>query len=211
MENAEKLVQAVMDGDEELAVKSAQAIIDNKEDHQEAISRLTEAMRILGRKFENFEIFLPEMIMSADAMTLAMATFEPILLATETNRKKGIVVLGTAFGDMHEIGKNIIKTVMTADGFDVIDLGKNVSPIEFVNRAKETKADIIAISALMTTTMHGASDVIQLLNNAPSGCTHKVIVGGAPTSDEWARRIGADGWAPNAAESVLLINRLMER
>lgn len=209
MEIIKKLTQAVMEGEEEIAVETAQAILDEKVDLQAVIKELTETMRILGKQFEEFEIFLPEMILAADAMTAAMDIFNPVLVASGTKQQKGTVVLGTAPGDMHEIGKNIVNTVLTADGFNVIDLGKNVPIMEFVNKAKENSAEIIAISALMTTTMPGATDVINLLKDKGIRENHKVIVGGAPTSKEWAEKIGADGWAVSAAEAVVLTNNLV--
>lgn len=209
MEIIKKLTDAISEGEEEIAAEVAQQILDEKVDLQQVIKELTEAMRILGKQFEEFEIFLPEMILAADAMTAAMDIFNPVLVATGTQQVKGTVVLGTAPGDMHEIGKNIVNTVLTADGFTVVDLGKNVPIMEFVNKANEHSADIIGISALMTTTMPGATDVINLLKDKGTRDNHKVIVGGAPTSREWAEKIGADGWAVSAAEAVVLANNLV--
>lgn len=209
MESIEKLVQAVMEGEEDVAAEAAQEIVDSKQDLKGVIDRLTEAMRVLGKQFEEFEIFLPEMILSADAMTAAMDIFDPILTAAGNKVNKGVVVLGTAPGDMHEIGKNIVKTVLVADGFEVIDLGKNVEIMEFVNKAAEHNANIVAISALMTTTMPGATDVINLLTEKGIRANHKVIVGGAPTNPDWAKSIGADGWSSSAAEAVVLANKLV--
>ena len=209
MESIEKLVQAVMEGEDDVAAEAAQEILDQGQDLQEVIGRLTETMRILGKQFEEFEIFLPEMILSADAMTSAMDLFNPVLVAGGNKTNKGTVVLGSAPGDMHEIGKNIVKTVLIADGFEVVDLGKNVEIMEFVNKAEETKADIIGISALMTTTMPGATDVINLLKEKGIRDNHKVMVGGAPTNPDWAKDIGADGWSNSAAEAVVLANNLV--
>ena len=209
MESIDKLTQAVIDGDDEAAVKAAEQILEEKLDLQEAIGRLTEVMRDLGKQFEDFEIFLPEMILAADAMTAAMDIFNPILSATGEKTVKGVIVLGSAPGDMHEIGKNIVKTVLVADGFEVVDLGKNVEIMEFVKRAQEANADIIGISTLMTNTMPGATDVINLLRDKGIRDNFKVVVGGAPTNASWAKSIGADGWAGSAAESVVLVNNLM--
>lgn len=210
MYSIEKLVAAVTDGDEDVAAEAAREIVDSDADLQEAIAKLTEAMRVLGKQFEEFEIFLPEMIMAADAMTAAMKVFEPKLAASGMAGKKGTVVIGAAPGDMHEIGKNIVKTVLTADGFNVVDLGKNVPSIEFINKAEEVGADIIAVSALMTTTMPGATEVITLLKDKGIREKYKVIVGGAPTSLQWSKDIGADGWSLSATEAVSLSNKLLE-
>ncbi|MEG1537633.1 MAG: cobalamin-dependent protein [Clostridiales bacterium] len=209
MESVNKLIEAILDGDDEVSAEAAQEIADSGMDLKPVIGKLTEAMRELGRQFEAMEIFLPEMILSADAMVAAMDIFGPILTASGDMIKKGTVILGTAPGDMHEIGKNIVVTVLTADGFDVIDLGKNVPAIEFVNKAVENDADIIGVSALMTTTMPGATEVIQLLKDKGLYGKYKVIVGGAPTNPNWAKTIGADGWSESAAEAVVLVNNLM--
>lgn len=209
MESIDKLVQAVMDGDEDVAAEAAQEILDAKTELSGVIAKLTEAMRVLGKQFEEFEIFLPEMILSADAMTAAMDLFTPVLEASGAKTNKGTVVLGTAPGDMHEIGKNIVKTVLTADGFNVVDLGKNVDLMEFITKAAENEADMIGVSALMTTTMPGATDLINLLKERGVRDNYKIMVGGAPTNPDWAKNIGADGWAVSAAESVVLANNLM--
>ena len=205
----EKLIQAIMDGDEDIAEQTAKEIVASKVGLDEVIAKMTEAMRVLGKQFEEFEIFLPEMIMSADAMTAAMQVFEPELVKSGNVKKKGTVVLGTAPGDMHEIGKNIVKTVLTADGFSVIDLGKNVPVADFINKAEEVGADIIGISALMTTTMPGATEVINVLKDKNLRDKYKVIVGGAPTSPAWAEKIGSDGWSESASQAVELANKLM--
>jgi len=210
VECIEKLIQAVMEGDDELAAESAQEVVDQVEDLQPVVGRLTEVMRELGKKFETFEIFLPEMMVSSDAMTAAMDILGPKLVKASASQKKGIVAMGGAPGDMHEIGKNIVCTVLKADGFDVVDLGRDVAAIDFVKKAQEVKADIIGISALMTTTMPGAKEVIRLLAEQGLRDKFKVIVGGAPTNGKWAKEIGADGWAENSTDAVELCNKLME-
>ena len=209
MECVEKLMQAIMDGDDEVAVEAANEIVEQMEDLQPVITKMTEAMRILGKKFEDFEIFLPEMMVSSDAMIAALEIMEPKLIASGQNTKKGTVIMGGAPGDMHEIGKNIVVTVLKADGFNVVDLGKNVDVMTYVNKAKEVSADIIGISALMTTTMPGIKDVIDLLKDKGQRADHKVMVGGAPTNAKWAEQIGADGWAESASEAVVLANKLL--
>lgn len=209
MECVEKLVQAVMEGDDDVAAEVAQEVVEKVEDLQPVVAKLTEAMRELGKKFETFEIFLPEMMCSSDAMTAAMDVFGPKLGTSGAGKKKGVVVIGGAPGDMHEIGKNIVTTVLQSDGFEVADLGRDVAALDFVKKAQELKADIIAVSALMTTTMPGAKEVIRILDEQGLREKYKVIVGGAPTNGKWAKEIGADGWAENSTDAVTLCNNLM--
>lgn len=207
-ENTKKLCEAIVDGDEDDAAKYAQAIVDAGQDLEPVIAALTDTMRELGDQFEAMEIFLPEMIMSADAMLVAMDIFSPVLAASGNNQKKGTIVLGTARGDMHDIGKNIVATVLLADGFDVVDLGKDVAEAAYVNTAVEKEADIIGVSALMTTTMPGATAVIQMLKDKDLEGKFKIMVGGAPTSPQWAESIGAE-WSESASDAVKLANKLI--
>lgn len=207
-ENTKKLCEAIVDGDEDDAAEYAQAIVDAGQDLEPVIAALTDTMRELGDQFEAMEIFLPEMIMSADAMLAAMDIFSPVLAASGNNQKKGTIVLGTARGDMHDIGKNIVATVLLADGFDVVDLGKDVAEAAYVNTAVEKKADIIGVSALMTTTMPGATAVIQMLKDKDLEGKFKIMVGGAPTSPQWAESIGAE-WSESASDAVKLANKLI--
>lgn len=209
MDIMKKLAEAVLDGEAEIAAEAAQEIVDEGRELQPVINQLTETMRVLGKQFENFEIFLPEMMMSADAMVAAMDIFSPVLAASGASGQKAVVLFGAAPGDMHEIGKNIVCTVLKAEGYQVVDLGPNIAAEEFVAKAAEHQAAIIAISALMTTTMQGAAEVIKLLNEQGRREAHKVIVGGAPTNADWAASIGADGWSENASEAAILVNKLM--
>lgn len=207
MESLERLLEAILEGEEDDAKEAAREIGESADELSPVIARMTETMRYLGNQFEEMEIYLPEMMISANAMIAAMEILEPRLAQEGQGGHKGTVIMGSAPGDMHEIGKNIVATMLKADGFRVIDLGKNVSPEGFRESAKEYQADIIGISALMTTTMPGAKDVIdQLGEDRPK---LKVMVGGAPTSEQWAKSIGADGWSENAAEAVILANRLL--
>ena len=209
MECVDKLMQAILEGDDEIAVEAAKEIVEKVDDLKPVIAKMTEAMRILGKQFEQFEIFLPEMMVSSDAMIAALEVLEPKLLATGQSVKKGTVVMGGAPGDMHEIGKNIVVTVLKADGFNVVDLGKNVPVMDYVNKSREVNADIIGISALMTTTMPGIKDVIDLLKDKGERANYKIMVGGAPTNAKWAEQIGADGWSESASDAVVLANKLM--
>ena len=204
----DKLLNALIEGEDEEACAAAVQILAAGEDLKPIIAKMTETMRDLGRQFEEMEIYLPELMIAANAMISAMEVFEPHLSRGGENSLKGTVVMGSAPGDMHEIGKNIVGTMLKADGFKVIDLGMNVSPAVFKENALTQNAQIIGISALMTTTMPGVKEVIAGLGD--DRCRFKVMVGGAPTNPQWAKDIGADGWSENAAEAVLLANRLID-
>ena len=140
---------------------------------------------------------------------IAVKVLAPLLAASGQAEKKAKIVIGSPAGDMHEIGKRVVATVLNAYGFEVVDLGANVDLLEFVNKAKALRADVIAISSLMTTTMTNTGEIIGILKEKGWRDNFKVIVGGAPTSPAWAREIGADGWAENASQVPDLLNRLL--
>lgn len=160
---------------------------------------LTTAIGIVGDKFEKGEYFLPEMLMSAMAMKEGMKVLRP-LLAENDVRTSGVVVLGTVSGDIHDIGKSIIGAMLEAVGFSIIDLGADVDLDKFAQAAKQNDADLIGLSALLTTTMVGMKDVVESVKEA--GLKAKVMVGGAPVSQEFADQIGADGYAPDAPSAA---------
>jgi trimethylamine corrinoid protein len=150
------------------------------------------------------------MMMAAEGMMAAMDVYAPLLEQMGGITDRGTVVIGSPKGDMHEIGKNIVKLVLRANGFKVVDLGPNVDAAEFIKQAEEARAAIIAISALMTTTMPGAKQVVEILNDKGVRGQYKVIVGGAPTTSDWAEQIGADGWAEDAPKAVELVEKLIK-
>lgn len=160
---------------------------------------LITAIDIVGDKFEKGEYFLPEMLMSAMAMKEGMKVLRP-LLAENDVRTSGVVVLGTVSGDIHDIGKSIIGAMLEAAGFSVIDLGADVDLDKFAQAAKQNDADLIGLSALLTTTMVGMKDVVESVKGA--GLKAKVMVGGAPVNQEFADKIGADGYAPDAPSAA---------
>ncbi len=211
MSTVEKLKQAVMNGNREDAEQLAQAALNENVDLVDMIGELSDGMGIVGKKFETFEVFLPEMIAAADAMMAAMDLITPKLQEQGVEHKKGKVILGAPEGDMHEIGKDIVKTILSGNGYEIIDLGTDVNSLTFIKTAQKEQADIIAISTLMTTTMPGATEVIQLLRDQGIRDEFKVVVGGAPTSKEWAEEIGTDGWAQDAFGALNLINGLMNK
>lgn len=209
MSNIGNVVQAVVNGDVEEAKALAARVLEAGDDLEVLIKELSEGMSEVGRKFESFEIFLPEMIVASEAMMAAIDVVRPKLQEQGLEEQKGKIVLGAPAGDMHEIGKDIVKTVLGSNGYEIVDLGPDINALEFIKVAEKENADIIAISTLMTTTMPGAAEVIQLLQDKGLGDRFKVIVGGAPTNNEWAEEAGFDGWAPNAFQALNLVNNLM--
>jgi len=165
-------------------------------------------MEEVGRRFECMEIFLPEVLFAADGMNSIMEVFGPELAKGPARVGKGTVIVGTARGDMHQIGKDLVALFLGIAGYTVVDLGTDVDPLDFIHRAEETKAEVIGISSLMTTTMPGATEVISILRDKGLRDTVKVIVGGAPTSQEWADKIGADGWAEDSTGAIDIVKEL---
>lgn len=171
---------------------------------------LRPAMEEVGKKFENLEIFLPDMMKAADAMKAGIEILRPYLDSGNVDIKKGLILLGTVEGDVHEIGKNIVRVMLEGVGFKVIDLGYDVPVLTFVEKVKELDPDIVAMSALMTTTMVHMPRVIKALQERDLKKKVKVIVGGAPVLPDWAEKIGADGYGENAGEAVNLVRRLVK-
>jgi methanogenic corrinoid protein MtbC1 len=173
---------------------------------------ITPALVEVGRRFEELEIFLPELAIAGEMVKeINDAVITPALeAASQKQIQQGKVILGTVQGDLHDIGKNMVGLMLGVHGFDVIDLGTNVPPAEFVNRAEKEKADIIAMSALLMTCLPYMKDVMDRLVGLGLRSKYAVIVGGAPTSPEYARSIGADAYGTNAAEGVRLCRDLMQ-
>ena len=207
----ERLAKTVIDGDDEAAEAAAQAALADGLDALECINRgLTEGMRRVGELFESGDYFLPELIMGADAMKAALAVLEPALLDNQKREVLGHVVLGTVEGDVHDIGKTLVGTLLTADGFQVTDIGFNQPAAEFVAAVRETNADLVGASALLTTTMRQHEQIIKELEAAGLRDSVKVMVGGAPAGQAWADAIGADGYAVDAIGAVALARILVD-
>jgi corrinoid protein of di/trimethylamine methyltransferase len=171
---------------------------------------LNPGMQVVGDRYESGEYFIPDLVMSAEAMKAAMAVFEPALIARQEERQVlGTVVIGTVEGDIHEIGKSLVGTMLSAAGFQVHDLGVDVPASEFVKRVQETGANVVGLSALLTTTMLNQEAVIEALEEAGLREQVKVVIGGAPTSTDWAQTIGADAYAENANEAVGVVKGLL--
>jgi corrinoid protein of di/trimethylamine methyltransferase len=175
------------------------------------VDALTEGIREVGNRFERMEIFLPEMMLAAQAMQKALEPLEPYLeRGKERREQKGTVVIGTVEGDIHEIGKHIVALLLEVNGFTVHDLGPDVNALDFIKKAQEVKADIIGASALMTTTMPGQQEIIELLKDMGLRDRFHVAVGGTPVTQEWAEEIGADSWGENAIKAVAILDEAMQ-
>ncbi len=205
------LRQAVIDGDAPAAATLAQQALDDGVPPLDAIDNgLVPGLSFVGEQFAEGELFLPDMMLAARAMQKAMDVLEPVLQQMATQRSVvGRVVIGTVKGDIHEIGKNLVGMMLSTSGFEVHDLGVDVAPDRFVEAAREHNADIIGVSALLTTTMAGQRTVVEALAAAGLSQKVKVIVGGAPASESWATEIGADGYSEDAIGAVALARRLM--
>jgi len=210
----ERLKKFVISGQEDAAQKTASEILNAGMDPLEVIEKsLSSAMKLVGEKFEKGEYFLPDLMSAAAAMQAAtrVLTAEMKVESKEKLKAKkiGRVVVGTVSGDIHDIGKNILALLLEANGFDTYDLGKDVDSMKFIEKAAEVQADIIALSALMTTTKPAQKEVMEFLNEMGLREKYIVMVGGAPTSKEWAEEIGADGWAETAEQGVKLAQTLI--
>lgn len=168
---------------------------------------LIPAMAEVGRLFEEGEYFVPEMLISARAMKSAMALLKPYLQQSDV-KYAGTVVIGTVKGDLHDIGKNLVSLMLEGAGFQVKDLGSDVTPEKYVDAVRETGANIVAMSALLTTTMVNMKSTITALETAGLRDRVKVMIGGAPVTDSFAKQIGADGYAPDASRAVAVAKTL---
>lgn len=202
------LSAGVVEMDEKKVIDASHSVIENRIDAYEAIEKgLSHGMEKAGQLFDEEEYFVPELLMCSDAMYAGLNILRPHLKAN-TEGAKQKVVIGVVEGDTHDIGKNLVKIMLETSGFDVIDLGRDVPPRDFVKKAKEIDAKIIALSTLMTTTMTGMKEVITLLEKENIRDRFKVMVGGGPISQGFAERIGADGYAANASEAAKLARKL---
>ncbi|TET79404.1 MAG: dimethylamine corrinoid protein 3 [Candidatus Heimdallarchaeota archaeon] len=209
MNFAENCKEAILNGDIELAKKLADKAISEKIDINLAIDAFSLAIREAGDLFEEGEFFLPELMRSAEAMKAAMTIFEPILKEGKEDRILGKVVIGTIEGDIHDIGKTLVAALLSAEGFEVHDLGADVPISTFIDKAVEVDAQIICISALLTTTMVGQKKLINQLKEKKLRDKFKILIGGAPISKKWVEEIGADGSAENAISAVKLARKVL--
>jgi corrinoid protein of di/trimethylamine methyltransferase len=206
-----RMAQSVIDGDDEAAKSLASEALELGIDPLDAINKgFTAGMDVVGELYATGEYFLPDLILGGESMKAALAVLEPALAASGQKREVlGTVVLGTVKGDIHEIGKALVGAMLSAHGFDVHDLGIDIASGEFVVKAREHNADIVALSALLTTTMLYQREVVELLVESGLRDRVKVMVGGSPVTQDWADEIGADGFAEDAASAVIVAKRLM--
>ncbi len=204
-------MQAVLDGDEEAAMEVANQVIAEGINPVEIINEaLTPAMTQVGDGFANEEIPLPGVLVAAEAMTKAIEIMEPHIPKEDVAKKLGTIVIGTVEGDIHDIGKRIVATMLRVYGFEVHDLGRDVPIDDFVEKAKETNADIVGSSSLMTTTMGGQKILEEKLSKEGLKDKIKTMIGGAACTQEWANKIGADCYAEDVNETVLKAKELLK-
>lgn len=202
------LHEAILSLDAARAREMAEEVIKSDIDVIEAIETgMSPAMEEIGRKFQSGEMFLPELQLSAYVFQAAMDILSP-KLSKEKVKPKGRILMGTVKGDIHSIGKDLVCAMLKTAGFEVIDLGVDVPTFTFLEEAQKSEVDIIGLSALMTTTIRQQQEVIEALNSQGLRRKFRVIVGGGSVNEEWANKIGADGYGENAPEAVELAKRL---
>jgi corrinoid protein of di/trimethylamine methyltransferase len=208
----EEMTNAVIAGFPEQASELAEEALRAGIDPLAAIDQgFKPGMDVIGESFAKGEVFIPDLVLAGEAMKAAIAVLEPELIKRKQQREVvGRVVIGTVQGDIHEIGKTLVTTMMAANGFEMHDLGVDVSPQKFVDTVREVNADLVGMSALLTTTMINQEVVIQTLKEAGLRDQVKVMVGGAPVSQHWAEEIGADGYAEDALSAVALAFKLID-
>ncbi len=209
----ENLRDAILNFDEQIAEKMTQIVLKDNLDPLKAIDNgLVKGLDIIGEKYENDEIFLPELMMAAKTFQTAMKVFEPKIKEMGARRtQKGIVVFGTVKGDIHKIGKDIVILLLRNAGYKVHDLGVDVDLFTFIETAKKINADAIGLSALLTSTLSGQKDFIDALIQNRLRDNYIVMVGGGAVTSEWAVRIGADLYAENAQVAVRKLTNIMEK
>lgn len=205
----EKISRAVLEGDRDSTVDYVQAALDANVDANTILQEgLIPAMSDVGRLFEEGEYFVPEMLISARAMKSGLALIKPLLVGADI-KPAGKVALGTVKGDLHDIGKNLVGIMLEGAGFAIYDLGTDVSPEQFIDAIKTNEVDLIGLSALLTTTMPMMETTIQAIANAGLRSQVKIIIGGAPITQEFADKIGADGFAPDASQATKMAVELI--
>jgi 5-methyltetrahydrofolate--homocysteine methyltransferase len=209
MSDLSKLTEAIMNGDAKASVAITKEALDKKTDPQELVTKyMIPAMDEMGKRFETGDCFVPELLISARAMKASLELIRP-LLAARGAEPVGRVVIGTVKGDLHDIGKNLVASMLEGAGFEVIDLGVDVGPDKFIAEAQAKKANLIALSALLTTTMPNMRSIVEELKKTGMRDQIKVIVGGAPVTQRYADEIGADGYSDNANGAVGLARKLV--
>ncbi len=209
MANLSELYDAILKGNRDLAVNATTAAVEAGVDPQEIVSKyMIPAMDEVGKRFECNEYFVPELLIAARAMKSSLEIVKPLLVEAGA-QAAGRVAIGTVKGDLHDIGKNLVAAMLEGGGFDIIDLGVDVSPERFVQAVSDKGANVVCLSALLTTTMPSMKTTIDALTEAGVRDKVKVLIGGAPVTQQYADEIGADGYGENAASAVTLARKLV--
>jgi 5-methyltetrahydrofolate--homocysteine methyltransferase len=207
----QSLFDAIIDGSAKGATDAAKNALDAGLDPSSILNEgMIAAMKEVGKRFEEGEFYVPEMLVAARAMQSALSLMKPYLKDANI-QSAGRVAIGTIKGDLHDIGKNLVAMMLEGAGFEIIDLGTDVAPEKFVNAVQTQAVDLVALSALLTTTMPTMRTVIESLNTAGLRGKVKVMIGGAPVTETYAQQIGADGYAPDASRAVALAQSLVKR
>jgi len=209
----EQIKELVEEWDEDGLKKLCRSVLDNQDASAEEILEIIgNLMKFIGSQFENEDIFLPDLIGAAGVVkTVIDDVLDPAIRASGSEKKTlGKIVIGTVESDVHSIGKDLVASFLFSNGFDVYNLGVEVTAAEFINKAEEIGAKVIGMSSLLTMSMDFQRQVIDELKKRGLRAKYKVIVGGAPTTEEWSEQIGADGWADDAIETVNLVKKLIE-
>jgi corrinoid protein of di/trimethylamine methyltransferase len=209
----EMLRSAVLNGDEERAKEVARSAVEAGFDPLRAVEEgLSRGLRDLGELFERREVFLPELVIGSEAMKAGLRVLQPVIEKRgDQTENLGRVLIGTVTGDIHDIGKNLVATLLTVEGFEVHDLGVDVSVEDFIENVKELRPDILAMSALLTMSILEQEEVVKKLNEEGLRDSVIVLVGGAPVTQEYAERIGADGYGVDGFEAVRIAKQLTKK
>ncbi len=207
----ETLASSIVYGDKEMALENTKVTLEMQMDPLETVQQgLSKGMDVIGEQFGSGEVYLPELLMAANAFKAAMEILKPELEAQKKQiAKRGTVLIGTVKGDVHNIGKDIVSTVLETKGYDVVDIGVDNDALKFIQEAEKAQADIIALSCLMTTTMPAQKEFIETLEEMDLRDKYFVIVGGGPVTQEWADEINADGYGEFAVHAPTLAEGLM--
>ncbi len=209
MSNFKTLIEAVLTGDIQIAVAETKSVLKSGRNVQEILDKgLIAAMDEVGYRYSIAQVFIPEMFRAARTMQECMKHIRPLFEKSDVV-SKGTVVIGTVKHDIHDIGKNLVSMMMEGGGFTIVDLGVEVSPRKFVHKAQEVGADIVAMSALLSTTMPAMRETIEALEQAGIRQRVKVMIGGAPVTEQYARKIEADLYAPDAGSAVIEAKKLL--
>ncbi|MGB2957897.1 MAG: corrinoid protein [Bacteroidota bacterium] len=208
MADLKQLYDAILVGNNKLAREITEKALADKEDPQTLVQQyMIPAMDEVGRRYEANEYFVPELLIAARAMKASLELIRPLLIESGAE-PAGRVVIGTVKGDLHDIGKNLVAAMLEGAGFEVIDLGVDVTPDKFISAVKEGKATLVAMSALLTTTMNTMKTTVEAFKSSGVRENVKIMIGGAPVTDKYAEEIGADGYSSNANGAVALARKL---